>query len=71
MLKPVYQAINDFFSAPTLDEIVAQELHSAQEEERQAEHVILTHRFQAYMARSRIDALKAWDDQQRKGVQKT
>lgn len=59
-MRKVISRWRDMFKLPTLNEIIAQELERAVEDERQCEAVIHNHRFQQHMAVAKINALNEW-----------
>lgn len=56
----IWQSIQDMINPPGLTALVAEELAKTQQELANAEHVILSHRFQRHMALAKIAALEDW-----------
>jgi hypothetical protein len=54
------------FKKPSLEEIVENEIRRNQLEVQQCEAVIRAHKLQRHLARRAIDALKEWDDMEKK-----
>jgi hypothetical protein len=63
MIRNLFYKIKEACRAPTLTEVIHEELKQATVERMQAMQVIKNHRFLEHMARAKINALDSWNKQ--------
>jgi hypothetical protein len=62
MIKKLWNSYAGLFKAPALHEVVEHEMLQATREAEQARITIRNHEFQLHMAKARMAALTAWNN---------